>query len=223
MNKPEHEKAPQKSFNAPNGMKITVKMVGPYAADADLQIICLFKHKPEGDTYQDSMQVLDEKLGGLLSRLRNSGDFIGELGETLLFSPPPGSIPARQLLAVGLGDEASLSSESLRIAARVALREAVRLKVKQVYFAPTLRDQGNSTLGVEKVDSSVVEQVVRAYDSERRLQKEKLAPDSTIEEWIIEAGPKYFEAAVQEVGKAVAVSSAALQARSSTAPGLAGA
>ena len=35
----------------PFGIKISVKMVGPYMEDADIQIICLFKHKPTGDTY----------------------------------------------------------------------------------------------------------------------------------------------------------------------------
>ena len=219
MNETEHDPTPQKSFTAPNGMTVTVKMIAPYAAEADLQVICVFKHKPEGDTYQDSMQVLDEKLGGVLSRLRNSGDFIGELGETLLFSPAPGSISAKQLLAVGLGAEELLSPDALRVASRVALREAVRLKVKQVYFAPTLRDQGNSKLGVGEVDRAVVGQVVQAYDVERRLQKEKLAPEFQVEEWIIEAGPKHLEDAVQEVGKAVAEATVALHRDPSSASG----
>ncbi len=213
MSEAARDQAPQRSIAAPNGRKVTVKMVGPYAAEADLQVICVFKHKSEGDTYQDSMQVLDDKLGGILSRLRNSGDFIGELGETLLFSPPRGTIPAKQLLAVGLGEESSLSPHAMQVAARVALREAVRLKVKQVYFAPTLRDQGNNKLGVGDVDSAVVGQVVHAYDAELRLQQEALAPESRIEEWIIEAGPKFFEEAVQEVGNAVAESAAALENR----------
>ncbi len=33
------------------GIKLSVKMVGPYMQAADLQIICAFKHKPSGDTY----------------------------------------------------------------------------------------------------------------------------------------------------------------------------
>jgi hypothetical protein len=211
MTQPNGGAPPEKSFTSPDGLRITVKMVGPYAADADLQVICVFKHKKAGDIYQDSMQVLDDKLGGLVSRLRNSGDFVGELGETFLFSPPSGSIPAKRLLMVGLGDEAALSSNAMGVAARVALREAVRLRVKQVYFAPTLRDQGSSKLGVGEVDSAVVSQILRAYDAELRLQQQKLSPEFRIEEWIIEAGPKYFDDAVNEVGKAVAAASVTLQ------------
>src|SRR5882724_11637806 len=74
----------------PLGIAFSVKMTGPYAQDTDLQIICAFK---------DS----DAKLGGLLSSLRNRGDFVGELGETILFAPPKDSIPARQFLIIGLG------------------------------------------------------------------------------------------------------------------------
>ena len=33
----------------PLGMKLSVKMVGPYGEPADLQIICLFRHKAGGE------------------------------------------------------------------------------------------------------------------------------------------------------------------------------
>src|SRR5882672_7096780 len=106
----------------PLGIAFSVKMTGPYAQDADLQIICAFKHKTSGDTYQGAMKDSDAKLGGLLSSLRNRGDFVGELGETILFTPPKDSIPARQFLIIGLGDESTLSLDTLRIVGRVAAR-----------------------------------------------------------------------------------------------------
>ena len=70
----------EKSFDAPHGMKISVKMVAPYGQSTDLQIICVFKHKPTGDSYIEAMKDFDDKLGGLLSALRNRGEFVGELG-----------------------------------------------------------------------------------------------------------------------------------------------
>jgi hypothetical protein len=49
----EADSAPaEKTFNAPHGLKVSIKMVGPYTEPADLQIITLFKHKASGDTYQ---------------------------------------------------------------------------------------------------------------------------------------------------------------------------
>src|SRR5882724_2716233 len=82
--------APKESvFHAkPLGITLSIKMVGPYTEPADLLIICLFKHKQAGDTYQGAAKETDEHLRGLLSSLRNRGEFAGELGETFLFTPP---------------------------------------------------------------------------------------------------------------------------------------
>src|SRR5713226_8822861 len=93
----------------PLSIQISIKMVGPYMEAADLQIICLFKHKASGDTYQGAAKDTDAHLGGLLSALRNRGEFAGELGETFLFTPPKGSIPAKQFMIIGLGDEKDVS------------------------------------------------------------------------------------------------------------------
>jgi hypothetical protein len=64
----------------PLGIQLSIKMVGPYMQAADLQIICLFKHSPSGDTYQGAAKATDEHLDGILSALRNRGEFVGELG-----------------------------------------------------------------------------------------------------------------------------------------------
>src|SRR6266446_4441587 len=99
----------------PLGITLSIKMVGPYMEPADLQIIRLFKHKSNGDTYQGAAKDTDEKLGGMLSTLRNRGEFVGESSETILFTPPKGSIPARQFMVIGLGEEKDLTLDTLRI------------------------------------------------------------------------------------------------------------
>src|SRR6201984_771989 len=71
----------EKTFDAPHDLKVSVKVISPYTEAADLQIICLFKHKSSGDTYQGAAKETDAHLGGILSALRNRGDFVGELGE----------------------------------------------------------------------------------------------------------------------------------------------
>jgi hypothetical protein len=187
----------------PLGIAFSVKMTGPYAQDADLQIICAFKHKASGDTYQGAMKDSDAKLGGLISSLRNRGEFVGELGETILFVPPKESIPAKLFLIIGLGDESSLSLDTLRVAGRVAAREAVRLKAKRVAWAPVIRDEGNSTIDVGEGDRAFVESVLSAYDTELRLQAQDLAEKFTISEWVIEAGPTFFDGAVDQIGKGI--------------------
>ena len=197
----------------PLGITVSVKMVGPYMEPADLQIICLFKHKSNGDTYQGAAKETDEKLGGILSSLRNRGEFVGETGETFLFTPPKGSIPARQFMVIGLGEEKDLTLDNLRLVGRIAAREAVRLKAKHVAWAPVIRDEGNSAIDVGEGDRAFAEQMLTAYDTEKRLQAQGIAPQFSIESFVIEAGPSFFDSAVKQVGLGIESTTAELKKR----------
>ena len=193
----------EKTFDAPLGLKVSIKIIGPYGEPADLQIICLFKHKAGGDTYQGAAKDTDEHLHGILSALRNRGEFVGELGETFLFTPPSGSIPAKRFMVIGLGEEKDLSLDSLRLVGRIAAREAVRLNAKHVAWAPVIRDEGNTTIEVGEGDRAFVEQMLTAYDTEKRLQAQALAPAFSIEDLVIEAGPTFFDSAVKQVSEGI--------------------
>jgi len=211
----------EKTFDAPHGLKVSIKMIGPYAEPADLQIICLFKHKPSGDTYQGAAKDTDEHLQGIFSALRNRGEFVGELGETILFSPPSGSIPAKRFTVIGLGEEKDLSLDSLRVVGRIAAREAVRLNAKHVAWAPVIRDEGNTAIDVGEGDRAFVEQMLTAYDTEKRLQAQALARAFSIEDLVIEAGPTFFDAAVKQVGEGIESTTAVLAERNAAPYGTA--
>jgi len=200
----------------PLGITLSIKMVGPYMEPADLQIICLFKHKAAGDTYQGAAKETDAHLGGILSTLRNRGEFIGELGETFLLTPPETSIPAKRFMVIGLGEEKDLSLDSLRVVGRLAAREAVRLKAKHVAWAPVIRDEGNTTIEVGEGDRAFIEQMLSAYDTEKRLQAQSLAPEFNIESVVIEAGPAFFDSAVKQVGEGIESRVIALKQRDTT-------
>lgn len=197
----------------PLGIKMSVKMIGPYTQEADLQLICLFKHKTSGDNYQGAAKATDEHLGGLLSAVRNRGEFTGELGETFLFTPSAGSIPAKRFMVIGLGEEKDLSLDSLRVVGRIAAREAVRLKARHVAWAPVIRDEGNTTIDVGEGDRAFAEQFLSAYDTEERLQAQGLEPKFSIESLVIEAGPAFFDSAVKQVGEGIDSISADLRQR----------
>ena len=200
----------------PLGIRFSIKMIGPYTQPADLQIICLLKHKQYGDTYQGAAKETDTHLGGILSALRNRGEFIGELGETFLFTPPSGSIPAKRFMVIGLGDEKDLSLNSLRVVGRIAARESVRLKASHVAWAPVIRDEGNNTINVGQGDRAFVEELLAAYDTEKRLQDQGLADKFSIEDVVVEAGPTFFDGAVKEVGEGIDSTLVELGRRSGT-------
>src|SRR5258705_8023783 len=200
----------------PLGITLSIKMDGPFQEPADLQIICLLKHKQTGDTYQGAAKETDEKFGGILSSLRNRGEFAGETGETFLFTPPKGSIPAKRFMVIGLGEEKDLSLDTLRIVGRIAAREAVRLKAKHVAWAPVIRDEGNTAIDVGEGGRAFAEQMLAAYDTEKRLQAQHLAPEFSIESFVIEAGSSFFDSAVKQVGEGIESITAELQKRDAT-------
>lgn len=200
----------------PLGLQLSIKMDGPYQEPADLQIICLFKHKEAGDTYQGAAKETDEKLDGILSSLRNRGEFTGETGETFLLTPPKGSIPAKRFMVIGAGEEKDLSLDTLRIVGRIAAREAVRLKAKHVAWAPVLRDEGSTRIDVGEGDRAFAQEMLAAYDTEKRLQEQGLAPKFSIESLVIEAGPTFFDSAVKQVGQGIDSVTAELQKRDAT-------
>jgi hypothetical protein len=206
----------EKALDAPNNVKIRVRMEGPTTADVPLQVVCYFKYTPEGARRMSGAPVeLDKKLGGVIASLRERGEFAGDQLETILITPPKDSIKAKALLLVGLGDEDALSLKLMEGVGRVSLREAARLGVSRVAFAPLIRDQGNTKFGTGDVETAVVRGMLLAYDTEKRLQKEKLGKSFTLEEWWVEAGPAYFDETVSGVKKASAEATDLIKARES--------
>jgi hypothetical protein len=203
-------------IEAPNKVAIKVRMEGPYTADVPLQVVCYFKYTPEGVKRMSGAPVeLDKHLGGVIGSLRERGEFVGDDLETILIIPPQGSIPAKALLLIGLGDEATLSLEKMERVGRVAFREATRLGTKKVAFAPLIRDQGNSKIDTGDIETAVVRGMLLAYDTEKRLQEQGLGKPFTLDEWWVEAGPAYFEETVAGVKKASAEATDLIKARES--------
>ena len=204
----------EKALDAPNNVKVKVRMEGPYTADVPLQVVCYFKYTPEGAKKMGGAPVeLDKRLGGVIASLRERGEFMGDPLETILITPPAGSIKAKALLLVGLGDEDALSLKLMEAVGRVSLREAARLGVSQVAFAPLIRDQGNSKLGTGEVETAVVRGMLLAYDTEKRLQKERFGKEFNLEQWDVEAGPAYFDETVAGVQKAIEEADKAIKDR----------
>jgi Cytosol aminopeptidase family, N-terminal domain len=207
----------EQSLEAPHGVAIKVRMEGPYTAETPLQVVCYFKYTLDGAKRMTGAPVeLDKELGGVIASLRERGEFEGDAIETFLLLPPKGSIKAKALLLIGLGEEDTLSLARMERVGRVALREASRLGVRRVAFAPLIRDQGNTKFGTGDVGAAVVKGVLLAYDTERRLQKEGLAKEWTLDEWEVEAGPAYFGDTVSGVKRGITEAASSAAARKST-------
>jgi leucyl aminopeptidase len=200
----EEQKVPDdRVLIGPEKARFIVRAQGPYDAAVPLQIVCYFKHKKEGNKTLGAAVELDKRLNGAIASLRNRGEFIGDTSEVLLLTSPKGTIKPQALLLIGLGDEAELSLATMERIGRVALREAVKLGITRVAFAPLIRDQGNDKLAVGDVSTAFVRGMLLAYDTEKRLQREGLTKAYTVEEWIVEAGPTFFNETVTGVEKGI--------------------
>jgi hypothetical protein len=204
----QEEKIPHSS-----GLTIIVRMQGPYDADVPLQVVCYFKHKADGDTTKGAPVELDKRLGGVITALRERGEFVGDELETLLLDTK-GRIPARQLLLIGLGDEASLSLERLERIGRVAYREAAKAGATAAAFAPLIRDQGNDKLPAGEVETAVIRGLLLARDTDLRLQKEGLSRTYSLATWIVEAGPAYYKDTIVGARKGIESADSAIKRRS---------
>jgi hypothetical protein len=200
------------SFAAPNDVTMKLRMEGPYTADVPLQVVCYFKYTPALAKRMTGAPVeLDKELGGVVGALRERGEFVGDELETLVIIPPAGSIKAKGLLLIGLGNESGLSLDVMERVGKVALREASRLGATRVAFAPLIRDQGNSTLDTGEIERAVIRGVLLAYETDKRMQKQGLAKPFTIEQWNAEAGAAFFDSTkvglqegIEEAKKAIA-------------------
>ncbi|MBA4068160.1 MAG: peptidase M17 [Isosphaera sp.] len=203
-------------LQGPDRVTLKVRMEGPSTADVPLQVVCYFRYTKEGVKKMQGAPVeLDKNLGGVIGALRDRGEFQGDELETALITPPEGSIKAKTLLLVGIGDEGKLSLDTMERVGKVALREAVRLGVTKVAFAPLIRDQGNDVFKTGDIETAVVRGMLLAYDTERRLQEQGLAKEYKLEEWRVEAGPTYFDETVAGVKKAIDQAQTAVKARDS--------
>lgn len=81
-----------------------------------------------------ALAALDAKLGGLIGRLREAGDFTAKANELLAIHSPSG-IAAQRLLLLGLGKAGEINRRSMHDAASAALRSITGKKFKRVAFA----------------------------------------------------------------------------------------
>ena len=198
-----------KDWGKVDGVSIVGLVQGPSAAVADLQIACVFEYT-EGDIFNppalptevNGMVHLDKALKGIITDVRKSGQFKGHALETLLIAPPNGSLSSKKLLLIGLGNRNSFDAELMREVGSVAMREALKLKVKTVSFASDLKDAG-----VDSPTALVAENVVLgafdAYRSQTYLDKNHFSEKLTLQKLILLAGPSFFTVAGNGIKEAI--------------------
>jgi len=180
-----------------------VLLQSPAGTDTELQIICLFESTPE-NTLHGSLAEVNEKLQGLLDQIRNPALFRGELGETLLIAPSTGSLPAKNLLIVGLGDSQTFTPQRMELVGSIAYRESSLLGVVHPYFAPTILDGGVARYSTGEISEKFMTGFLRAARTEKILQGVGASRGKLVQDLTYLAGPAHATDTKQGIQRALA-------------------
>jgi hypothetical protein len=188
-----------------SGAALHIRVLAQSPADTatDLQAICLFRSSPV-NTLHGSLVEANEKLKGLLDRVRKPELFWGELGETLLITPPSGSLAAKKLLIIGLGNSQDFARERMQLVGEVLYTESTRLGVAQPYFAPTILDGGVTTFTTGDIAEQMIAGFLRAAEIEKLLQGEKASGRIVVIGLTYLAGLKNVDSTRAGIEKAIA-------------------
>ena len=104
-------------------MHVTIETRSPSEAAVDVLALPLGELDPAHWRLPPRVAALDRAAGDRIAQAVAAGDFKGKRGETLLIHPDS-TLPAKRLLLIGLGDEATLGSDVWRDTAALVLQEA---------------------------------------------------------------------------------------------------
>lgn len=192
-----------------DGVAINGLVQGPSAAKSDLQVACVFEYS-EGDIFNppalpanlNGMVHLDDALKGIITDLRKSGKFTGHSLETLLITPPKGTLASKQLLLIGLGDRNKFTPDLMRSVGCTAMREALRLGVSEYSFASDIKDAGIES-PTALVATNVVLGSFDAYRTQAYLKEQKLADYKPLTKITLLAGPAFYTVAGEGIKDAI--------------------
>jgi len=187
---------------AKSPIPIQVLVQSPAETNSDLQVICLFRSSPVY-TLHGSLAEINEKLKGLLDRIRKPGLFRGEVGETFLIAPPSGSLTAKNLLVIGLGDSQTFSPQRMDLVGEIAYSEAAHLGVAHPYFAPTILDGGVAKVTTGEVAEQVIGGFLRAAEIEKMVRGENASGRTSVAGLTYLAGPKNVDSTRAGIEKAI--------------------
>jgi hypothetical protein len=167
-----------------------VLVQSPAETVTELQIVCLFASEKQ-NALRGSLAEINEKLHGLLDQIRQPTLFRGELGETLLIEPQPGSLVAKRLLLIGLGDSATFTPNRFEFVGSIVYRESNRLGIAHPYFAPTVIDGGVTKFSTGDVAESFIVGFLRGAKTEEVLKKQGATQGQFPQDMTFLAGPTH--------------------------------
>ncbi|MDN3656139.1 M17 family peptidase N-terminal domain-containing protein [Ferruginibacter paludis] len=146
-----------------NPLNIFALVKGPGAVEADLVIAGFFEYEPGEPELIGGAKQLNDGLKGLVMRFRTDGSFDGKTGNVFLFKTPENTIPAKNVMLIGLGEKQSFNLDKVKIVGGIALHKAMISSFYDIAFAPEVRDAGVLIFSAAEVATAFTEGVMDEY------------------------------------------------------------
>lgn len=192
---------------SPATLPIHVLVKSPADTDTELQAICLFR-SDLANTLHGSLVEINQKLQGLLDHIRASSppggaQFGGDFGETLLITPRAGTLSARRLLIIGLGDSRTFMPARMDLVGEIVFVEANRLRIRHPFFAPTILDGGVTGFSTGEIAEQFMRGFLRARDLEFDLKARGVSAGESVESLTFLAGAAHAADTQEGITRAV--------------------
>ena len=160
-------------------MKVSLKVDTVQKVIADVLIVNEFEgvKTPGGAT-----GAADKGLKGLISRLTKEGEITGKLGSTTVIHCS-GSLKAKKIIVVGLGDREKFDLEAVRVASAAAIRAANSVRAKKV--ATIVHGAGIGGLEPTEACAATVEGALLGNYKFESYAAKKDEPETTISELVV--------------------------------------
>lgn len=146
-----------------NPLNISTLVKGPGAVEAALVIAGFYMHETGEPELIGGAKQLNDGLEGLIMKVRTDGTFCGKVGKTFLFAAPPNTIPAKNVMLIGLGEKQKFTLDKMKTAGCMALRNAVAASFNDIAFASEVMDGDVTTFTTLQVAEAFTEGVMNEY------------------------------------------------------------
>ncbi len=165
-------------------MKIILKNQKLENIPCDVLIINLFEvESRHGVTLRGGTGAVNLALDGLIKKIIKEEDFKGKIGSTLTIRTN-GSIPAKKVIIVGLGEKEKFDLNAVRKASAAAIRTAKREKAKTA--CTILHGVGTGKIDTKDAAQTLTEvSQLAIYEFDKFKSKDKKEPKKEIQTLII--------------------------------------
>lgn len=123
------------SITVLNPLNISIVVKSPGFIDTDALIVGAFKYEIDEPEFLGEMKDLNDGLKDSIMKYRIDGTFKGALGKPFLFETPGNTIPAKNVILIGLGKRSAFNLDKMKTVGCMALRIAINQSFRDVAFA----------------------------------------------------------------------------------------